>query len=172
MKQRRTHPGSGLALVVVMLVLVLTSCDSDGGKQPVNTITQQEANNRVEQYVRDAVSALSPAPRLEPLGHEEAGDCSDPTDRGPGGRVLANRSHWLRDIPRENNPAVIDTLMKWWSEHNFAVLNDERPKSNYVHVENRSDGFRMYVQESAQGSLSLGATSPCVWPNGTPGPKP
>jgi hypothetical protein len=161
MSARRT---GGIAAVVAA---VLVSCGIDGGEQPVNTITQQEANNRAEQYVRDAVTAVSPAPRLEPLAHEEAGDCSDPTDGGPRGRVLANRSHWLRDIPQGNNPAVVDALAKWWSDHNFTVLTDERPK--YVQVENKDDGFRMYVQESAQGGLTLGVTSPCVWPNGTPG---
>jgi hypothetical protein len=154
--------------VAVVLALTLVSCDSNGNERPVNTITQQEANSRVEQYINDVVATLSPPPRLEPLGREEAGDCSDPSDRGPSGRVLANRSHWLRDIPRANNPAVLSTLAKWWTDHNFVVLTDERPKSNYMHVENKTDGFRMYVQESAQGDLSLGATSPCVWPNGTP----
>lgn len=54
---------------------------------------------------------------------------------------------------------------------NFVGQIDKRPTENWVSVENRTDGFSMSVQESVQGDLSLGATSPCVWPNGTPAPQ-
>ena len=38
-------------------------------------------------------------------------------------------------------------------------------------VENNTDGFRMRVTASDGGRLILIATSPCVWPNGTPEPE-
>lgn len=43
--------------------------------------------------------------------------------------------------------------------------------SGRVTVENRENGFRMSLQESSQGDLSIGASSPCVWPDGTPAPR-
>ena len=139
-----------------------------------NTITQQQASERAERYVRDAVAALSPAAQLELSGRFDDSPCDDPTDNGPKGRVIASVTYWLNDIPVDHQSEYVNTLFQWWSEHDFAVLTDNRATDIYVHVENRRDGFRMAVQQTAVGPkrLSLGATSPCVWPNGTPEPKP
>jgi hypothetical protein len=169
---KHMRPRPGIAALVAAMALAATACTAGGSEQPMNTITQQQANKRTEQYIRDVVSVISPPPRLEPLSHEEAGDCSDPTDNSAKGRVIANRSHWLRDVPKTDNPAVIDTVLKWWTDHNFTIITDDRPTAIYVQAENKTDGFRMYLRESVQGGLTLGATSPCGWPNGTPEPKP
>jgi len=158
--------------VVIVAAVAVVSCSSPKPEVPVkNTITRQEANDRVDKYISDSVTSLAPSPRLEPLGREDAGDCSDPTDNGPLGRVIASRDYWLRDVPKSRNAEVVASLVRWWQDHDFVVRNDDRPKENWVLVENRVDGFRMSVQESSQGDLSLGATSPCVWPNGTPAPQ-
>lgn len=47
-------------------------------------------------------------------------------------------------------------------------MSDKRPKENWISVENKTDGFSMSIQDTPPGDFSLGATSPCVWPNGTP----
>jgi hypothetical protein len=159
-----------IPVVVAVTVAMLTSCSSSDG--PVNTITQQEANNRAEQYILDAVASLQPAPRLEILARYEDSPCDDPSDHGPRGRVFVSRAYWLRDVPRQRNTEVIDTLVKWWVDHNFVITSDKRPKANLVFAESKTDSFRMSVQESSQGDLSIGTDSPCVWPNGTPAPKP
>ncbi|WP_083753627.1 hypothetical protein [Actinosynnema sp. ALI-1.44] len=137
-----------------------------------NTITQQEANNRAEKYTQDAAASLTPPPRLEPLSRFDDTECDDPSDNGPLGRVYASRRYWLRDVPRERNAEVAEALVRWWTSHDFVVLSDKRPRENWISVENKNDGFSMSIQESVNGDLSLGATSPCVWPNGTPAPKP
>jgi hypothetical protein len=38
-------------------------------------------------------------------------------------------------------------------------------------VENDNDGFRMSIEGGRTGAVSIGASSPCVWPNGTPPPS-
>ena len=163
-------------MITAVLAVALASCTSANNPKAgmKNTITQQEANERAERYTRDAVSALLPAPQLEVLSHFEDSPCVDPTDHGPKGRVIASRSYWLNDIPIDRQAEYVDALVEWWSKHDFAVLTDGRPNETYVLVENRRDGFRMSVQQTVVGPkrLSLGATSPCVWPNGTPEPKP
>ncbi|MCE7008548.1 hypothetical protein LWC34_37910 [Kibdelosporangium philippinense] len=137
-----------------------------------NTITQQEANNRAEKYPQDAAASLTPPPRLELLSRFDNSECNDPTDNGPLGRVYVSRSYWLRDVPRERNAEVVEGLVRWWTQHDFVVIADKRPKENWISVESKTDGFSMSIQETPTGDLSLGATSPCVWPNGTPAPKP
>jgi hypothetical protein len=165
-----------LTMTTVALAMALSSCSSaDNPKAAMkNTITQQQASERAERYVRDAVSALSPTAQLELSGRFDDSPCDDPTDNGPKGRVIASVTYWLNDIPVDRQSDYVNALFQWWSEHDFAALTDNRANDIYVHVENRNDGFRMAVQQTAGGPkrLSLGATSPCVWPNGTPEPKP
>ncbi|MFL6140673.1 MAG: hypothetical protein ACJ72N_02235 [Labedaea sp.] len=138
-----------------------------------NTITQQQASERAERYIREAVAGLIPPARLEVLSSFDDSPCDDPTDNGPKGRVIASRGYWLNDISPDQHSAYVDDLVRWWSEHNFTVLTDNRPGNVYVWAENRNDGFRMAIQQTEIGPkrLSLGATSPCVWPNGTPEPQ-
>jgi hypothetical protein len=156
-----------LLVAVVVPWMFLASCSSSDG--PVNTITQLEANTRAEKYIRDAVAGLQPAPRLELLAKFEDSPCDDPTDRGPQGRVFVSWAYWLRDLPVQQNPQVIDAVVKWWTDHGFVITGDKRPQANLVFAENKADSFRMSIQESSDGELSLGTDSPCVWPNGTPG---
>ncbi|ALG06619.1 hypothetical protein [Kibdelosporangium phytohabitans] len=132
----------------------------------------RRANKRAEQYPQDAASSLNPPPRLELLSRFDDTECNDPSDNGPRGRVYVSRDYWLRDVPRERNAEVAEALVRWWTSHDFVVLSDKRPKENWISVVNKNDGFSTSIQESANGDLSLGATSPCVWPNGTPAPKP
>jgi hypothetical protein len=138
-----------------------------------NTITQQQAGERAERYIREAVAGLTPPARLEVLSSFDDSPCDDPTDNGPKGRVIASRGYWLNDISPDQHSTYVDDLVRWWSEHNFTVLTDNRPGNVYVWAENRHDGFRMAIQQTEIGPkrLSLGATSPCVWPNGTPEPQ-
>jgi hypothetical protein len=159
-----------LIAFVVPLVALLTSCsgtDSNGDNPMKNTITQQEANTLAESYPKDAAASVTPAPRLELLARFEDSPCDDPSDNGPRGRVFVSRDYWLRDVPKERNSEVIDTLVRWWQEHDFRITADKRPQANIVAAQHKETSFNMSVQESSQGDLSLGASSPCVWPNGT-----
>jgi hypothetical protein len=168
------RPPAAVIAACVALVAALASCGPEQGVPMKNTITQQQANERVERYVQDAASTLPTSVRLELAASQEALDCSDPTDGGPRGRVTASRGYWLRDLPREQNAEHINALVQWWKDHGFVVLTDSRPKDNYVWVENPADSFRMSIQETVDDprQLTLGATSPCVWPTGSPAPKP
>jgi hypothetical protein len=169
------NPARSITTIATALAVLLSSCTSpENPKVAVkNTITQQQAVERVEQYIREVVTALAPRARLEVLYGSDGSACDDPTDNGPRGRVIASRSYWLRDIPAEKNEEYVTAIVHWWTEHDFGILTDDRPNDVYVWAENRRDGFRMSVQQTATGppQLSLGATSPCVWPNGTPEPK-
>ncbi|MEU6644195.1 hypothetical protein ABZ863_16790 [Saccharomonospora sp. NPDC046836] len=134
------------------------------------TITIDEANRRVEEYVARAVKALPPEAELR-LGYEErSGDCSDPTDHGPKNRVVANRDYNVLGLQPEKIPTYFDALRTWWLANNFRILNDT-PPNEFLWVENNTDGFQMTLQANSKGELFLIAGSPCVWPNGTPEPE-
>lgn len=139
----------------------------------MNTITQQQAIERVDRYIADAVAALPVDPTLTPESEALDSACMDPTDNGPRNRITVTKGYWLDGTPQDANEIYFDALRQWWTTHGFDILEDDRTVgARYLWVEQRSDGFRMSLQESAEGSVSLGATSPCIWPDGTPVPEP
>jgi hypothetical protein len=161
-------------LSMTVVAVAVTSCspsDNPGGPMK-NTITQQQAIERVDQYIHDAVAALEPPVRLEVQYGSDDSACDDPTDNGPKGRITVSRVYWLNDLPAEKHSAYIDALKQWWQDHDFALGRDDRPDDIYVTAENRHDGFRMGIEGTVTGPprLSLGASSPCVWRKGTPEP--
>jgi hypothetical protein len=155
-------------LLSVAAALLLTSCGTESDVRP--TITVRQAEQKVEDYFRQALAELPPQARPEP-GLIDTYDCDDPTDNGPQGRKIASVDYDILGLPRDEYPEYINKLERWWRDHNFRVLDDERPKRDSIWVENNDDGFRMRVTASKKGKLILIATSPCVWENGTPEPE-
>ncbi|OQO94708.1 hypothetical protein B1813_00980 [Saccharomonospora piscinae] len=166
---------AGLGLVC----LLLAACGGPGPAErsstttaesgsSMRTMTEDEAAQRAEEHIRRAVAALPEKPALTPLRADSA-ECLDPSDNGPRGRYEVGRSYWLDDLPGERNAEFVDALVEHWSAHDYRVLTDKREtKNRFVSVEHRGDAFRMSVKQSVEGDLSLGASSPCVWPDGTP----
>jgi hypothetical protein len=74
-------------------------------------------------------------------------------------------------LPANRYSEYVDQLERWWRDHNFRILDDERPKRESIWVEHAEDRFRMRVKTNDAGELYLISTSPCVWPNGTPEPE-
>ncbi|WP_245900481.1 hypothetical protein [Prauserella shujinwangii] len=134
----------------------------------MRTLTEEEAAQRAEQHIRRAVAALPEKPTLT-VQYADSAECLDPTDNGPRGRYQVGKTYWLDGVPSERNEEFVDALYDYWVSHGFRILTDKRSESDrFVSVENDDDAFRMSVKQSVEGDLSLGASSPCVWPNGTP----
>jgi hypothetical protein len=153
-----------LALLLLVVPLI-ASCGADAGMQ--RTITVEQAEQRVEDYFRQALAVLPERARPE-VGLIHTVECDDPTDNGPEGRKIASVDYEILDLPPSEYPNYVDDLERWWRDNGFRVLDDERPTYESIWVENNNDGFRMRIQGNHVGELYLGATSPCVWPNGTP----
>jgi hypothetical protein len=164
----RAGPLAGL--FAVLAALVLTACGAYPGAAMHTTITAHDAERRVEDYIQQAITALPPQRHLtNPFKKTYA--CDDPTDNGPKGRVIATVDYQIEGLSPDQYDHYLDALKQWWIGHDFRVLQDARPKAPHVWVENNTDGFRMAVQTNDGGEMYLIATSPCVWPNGTPQPR-
>lgn len=133
------------------------------------TITLKEANRKVDRYIEQAQAQLPPRSRLEERLRFEDSPCTDPDDHGPQGRKIAERSYEVTGIESSKIRDYFDTLKRWWTDNDFSVLDDD-PPYKYLTVENNIDGVRLALQANDQGHLYLMASSPCVWPNGTPDP--
>lgn len=137
-----------------------------------NTMTLDEANRRVEDYIREALIALPPSAQLELYAKHEDLDCDDPTDEGPAGRRFASRTYRVTELNSAEIPTYYNDLKAWWPQHGFKILTDDpRPNRQYLWVENENDSFRMAFQSNDLGEMYLIASSPCVWREGTPNPS-
>lgn len=134
----------------------------------MRTLTKEEASQRADEHIQRAVAALSADPSLSLLD-DSAMECQDPTDNGPQGRYEVRKSYRLDKIPQERNSEVIDTLYRYWKTNNYRILDDYRSDDDmFVSIEHNGDAFRMSVIQNDAGELIVGASSPCVWPDGVP----
>lgn len=134
------------------------------------TITHAEAEAKANAYIQEIVRALPFRPRLDDHGLGATTlECTDPTDNGPPGRFDYAIEYFLRDVPPERNPEIFAAVREYLTRQGF-VVRSEGP--THLELGNPKDGFQAGLQESGDGSktLSLGVSSPCVWPNGTPPP--
>lgn len=134
------------------------------------TMTIEQANQRVEDHLNRVREALPAEARYELKRAEERGPCLDPTDEGSEKRVVANRNYEVLGLPKENIPSYFAAVKAWAGSHDFRVL-DNNPPNEYLWLENNTDSFRMAMQANDLGKLYLVASSPCVWPDGTPMPE-
>ncbi|MDT0331453.1 hypothetical protein [Nocardiopsis lambiniae] len=155
---------------LALAVFAMTACNPDTDQETAmeETMTEDEAAAKVDQHITNAASALPETVELEPLGPVTFASCDDPTDGGPRGRVTVGQDQWLRGLPMEENEQNAELLYEYWTTNGYRVIRDERPDKLSIAVENEEDGFLMSLRVSIQGSLSIGASSPCVWPEGIP----
>ncbi|GAA0950899.1 hypothetical protein [Nonomuraea longicatena] len=66
------------------------------------TLTQAQADARVQQLIRDTAGALTPKPRLELIPDGSGADRCLGEDASEG-MVHINRAYWLRDVPVSEN---------------------------------------------------------------------
>jgi hypothetical protein len=141
-----------LAFVAVFLLASCTPGQADSG------MTESDAYDRVEAYVRRAATALPAGTSLEAAAPPASEACKgERTDR-----VKVVSSYFVRGLAYDDKH--FDTMVRWWESHDFELLDDLRPERHYVWVRSKSDGFRMSVRENENGELLLSAQSPCLTP--------
>lgn len=135
-----------------------------------STITEQQARDKVEQYIQGALSALPAGAELKPFTRNRS-ECTDPTDKGPLGRFEISATYEIIGLDSARFAEHFTAITQWWESHAFKILTDSRPTDQYVFARNTGDAFDMSIKANDLGKFYVGATSPCVWPNGTPEPQ-
>ena len=156
----------------VTLALAVSGCGESGESEAADTedtMNQDEAATRVQEHIDGTLTALPEGAELETRRGTLFAACDDPTDGGSQDRVTVSERFWIRGLPAEENDANIDLMVEYWTGNGYEVLRDERPDKSSVTVLHTEDAFHVSLRVSNQGSLSIGASSPCVWPEGTPG---
>ncbi|GII27054.1 hypothetical protein [Planotetraspora mira] len=137
------------------------------------TITQAQALTRVEQLLTSTASVLDPGPRLElNTIFPTTSSCLDPGPAESSKQVVVSRAYWLRDVPASANMAIARQVMDHWKQQRHIITGTGGLETGHPHIagESRPDGFILALGWAEGDRLYLAATSPCVWPDGTPEP--
>lgn len=129
-------------------------------------LTEDEAVDQVEAYLRAAIEALPDVPELRAL-REGRRPCPDPLTGEDGSTVTVGRGYWLLGLDAGRNHAYLAAIRTFWAENGFLITGDTAPAERFVSVEHEEDGFRMSVVVSDAGVLSVSASSPCAAAGGS-----
>ena len=154
-----------MAACAITTVLAVTACNTAQGSE---TIAQDEAAEQAREHIDSLMGELPATAELEERGGPNVAACDDPTDGGPKDRVIVSDIYWVRGLPIEDNEHNVELMHAYWTANGYRVVHDLRPDELFLTVEHEEDAFLVSVQSSMQGSLSISASSPCVWPEGTP----
>lgn len=173
MNQRIRHPAIAICITIAALTgLVLSGC-SGGGSVFQPTITRQQATDRVEQILRSTADGITPRPRLEVYkpGSVDGPCMADPSNTADT-RIQVVRSYWLRGISTHDNITIGEQILRMWKKNGYGIsdtpgIGTDAPNIHAV----TQDDFLISLEWSDNGALSIGASSPCLWPDGTPPPS-
>lgn len=139
---------------------------------PQPSLTPRRASDRIEQIIFGTVVRLVPEARLELYrpGSYVGGCLADPS--GPDdNRVQVTRAYFLRGVSHAN-AEISRQVLHWWTREGHTItdaydVGGAMPSINGV----TSDDFVIGLEWTGSGDLSIVATSPCLWPDGTPSPE-
>lgn len=166
-----------LIAVVAVLVAGCAPGGAPGGAMNPSadkpTITKAQALARIEQLINGTVGAIRPKPQLD-LHQPSLNDglCLDPQDGGSEDRIVVSRSYYLRGLPTTEDvlkEVVAEVKTYWQSQGHY--ISGEHQNGLQLYGHSRPEDFLITIGWAAGNVLSLGATSTCLWPNGTPEPS-
>ncbi|MFI6298995.1 hypothetical protein ACIBEJ_45920 [Nonomuraea sp. NPDC050790] len=152
--------------VLLAFVLLLTGC---AVSEP--TLTQTQAIGLIDKLINQTVRAITPKPRLEVL----------PSFNAPSGcagegaseeQIIVSRAYWLRDVPKDQNLAVSRQVRLFWQSQGHRIVAAGGGGNLNLSGESRPEGFKLSLTWAEGDHLYLGASSTCIWPDGTPAPGP
>ncbi|MGW4468237.1 hypothetical protein ACWENQ_01050 [Nonomuraea sp. NPDC004354] len=129
------------------------------------TITQEQADARVNQLIRETAAVLTPKPRLELIPYGTGPDgCLTPGE--PEGKVTINRAYWLRDIPKSENMNISRQVKAYWEAQGHRIVATGTGNSPNLNAESSPDHYILSLSWAEGDNLFLESTSTCVWPDG------
>jgi hypothetical protein len=132
------------------------------------TLYREQSLDRIARHIHDAVTLGSP--KLTLSGNAEIA-CDGPDDGGPRGWITVAHSYDLdAPSPGMSTAEVFDRLLTYWTTHSFRVLRDERPQTHGIKMGNTHGAIHMGLDADPHGNPTISASSPRIWPAGTPTP--
>jgi hypothetical protein len=160
-----------ISAAVALALLAVSGCSgSSVNHQP--SMTQQQATAHADQIIQDTVAALNPRPQLEADQYlTSTSPCLDDTNpQSAMGLIVVARGYWLRRIAQNANASIGEQVLRLWRKNGWVISTTEGIGTSAPQITGLAKpyAFRISLQSSDNGSLSLGASSVCIWPSGTP----
>ncbi|MEV0071581.1 hypothetical protein [Amycolatopsis sp. NPDC050768] len=172
MMNKTVRKSPRLLLLAVFGVLLFTSI-SCGGAPMQTTQSAEQAQQSVLNFVHAAAAASFPAGyKLTELPLQPM-PCTDNFDHETG-QFSVGITYWVDGPDRAHNNDYYGKLVKWWSDNGWSVRADTWLNKHFVNASSK-EGYLMSLTATTTGNvlgrLSIGVSSPCVWPHGTPEAK-
>ncbi|ATY11737.1 hypothetical protein CU254_15665 [Amycolatopsis sp. AA4] len=137
------------------------------------TLSAEQAHEKVQALVNSAAAASFPAGyKLTELPLQPE-PCTDDSDQETG-QVIVGVTYWIDGPDRARNNEYYEKLKKWWQDNRWTIENDTWTGEHFANARS-SDGYLMSLTGTVTGPvvgrLTVGASSPCIWPHGTPEPR-
>ncbi|MEU8837683.1 hypothetical protein AB0D97_00960 [Streptomyces roseus] len=139
-------------------------------------MNEQQAIDRAEEIIHQAVDGMSPQPKLERMGGAPVGACTARDDHGPDDRVQVTVVYKLTGVPGAEAQNLVrqarDAWLKQGHKHNTSGEVDWAGPFPAVYMRTESDDFWMDAvtgvldRAKGEGLASLKVTSPCFLPPG------
>ncbi|MFE3739335.1 hypothetical protein [Streptomyces sp. NPDC059134] len=169
--------------VLLAMALMVTACGGQGNGQESGgktlkqvTMNEQQAIDRAEEIIRQAVDGMSPQPTLKRIGAAPVGTCIARDDHGPDDRVQVTIAYVLTGVPGSEGKKLVqqarDAWLKAGHTYNSKGEVDWAGPFPSVYMRTKSDDFWMDAMNGivdrakGEGEASLGVTSPCFLPPG------
>ncbi|MFD7491357.1 hypothetical protein ACFV8T_02910 [Streptomyces sp. NPDC059832] len=161
------------------LTAVATACGTqqDGGETPKQvTMNEQQAIDRAEEIIHQAVDDMSPKPTLERTGPETIGPCIARDDHGPDDRLQVTLFYKLTGVPGAEARNLVlqarDAWLKQGYKYNSSDKEDMSGPFPWVSMRTEPDDFWMegitgvLDRTKGEGLATLKVRSPCFLPPG------
>lgn len=106
---------------LALILCTATAC----ADRPDQTMTESEADEKVQEHIEGALTALPDAVELDPLSGPAVGGCDG---GGEDEDVTVSHTYWLRELPSESNEKYTESLLQYWPENDYEILRDRRPE--------------------------------------------
>ncbi|MGW6981023.1 hypothetical protein ACWGE1_16460 [Streptomyces sp. NPDC054932] len=165
--------------VAALLVLTVTATACGGGAAKPVAMSEQQAVDRAEGIVRQAVDAMSPRPAPERTGPATVGPCIAKDDSRSDDRLQVTLFYKLTGVPgTEAGNLVLQARDAWLKQGYEYHSSDEADMSGpfpWVSMRTEPDDFWMegitgvLDRTKGEGLATLKVTSPCFPPSGLEG---
>ncbi|MCF4139162.1 hypothetical protein L1856_24025 [Streptomyces sp. Tue 6430] len=136
-------------------------------------MNEQQAIDRAEDIIHQAVDSMSPKPTLERMGAAPVGSCIARDDHGPDDRVQVTLVYKLTGVPGPEAQNLVRQARDAWLKQGYRYNSGEVDWSSpfpAVYMRTEPDDFWMDAltgvvdRAKGEGLASLKVTSPCFLP--------
>ncbi|OLZ64631.1 hypothetical protein AVW11_18525 [Streptomyces amritsarensis] len=163
---------------LLALTVTVTGCGGSGNGEKAKQVTmnEQQAIDRAEEIIRQAVDTMSPQPTLERFGPATIGPCIARDDSRNDDRLQATLFYKLTGVPGTDAKNLVlqarDAWLKQGYKYNSSNEEDMSGPFPWVSMRTEPDDFWMEAitgvldRAKGEGLATLKVVSPCFLPPG------